>query len=263
MSSSTVRVVGLKKTYNKGTLALDGVTFSVEKGACFGLVGPNGAGKTTTINILSGTARADYGQVEILGDIMSMDNIVLKRRVGILSEGLDLFEHLTCEEFLFFVGRIYSLRYDEIKERVNSLLHALALQPDRHRFLSEYSHGKKKKVALAAAIIHKPDILLLDEPFESIDPVSCSIIRKLIKAIQQRGGTIIITSHNLYMIERVCDRVAIMNKGKIVFESKAEDISRLVKSGVGQKFYSSLEEIFIHVVSAKDHPKDTDELKWL
>lgn len=262
MNDSAIRVDGLKKSY-KNVVALDKLTFSVEKGSCFGLVGPNGAGKTTTINILSGVARPDYGYVEMLGGMMHTDNVLLKQRIGVLSETLDLFEQLKCEEFLFFVGRVYSLDYDEIKERVSSLLHALDLYSERHRFLHEYSLGMRKKTAFAAAVIHRPDILLLDEPFESIDPVSTSTIRNIIKSIQGRGGTLIITSHNLDAIEKLCDNVAIVNKGRLVFQSKTEDIRKKIKNEMNQETYQSLEEIFIDVVSEDSEQKEKKKLSWL
>ncbi len=243
--------------------ALDSLSFLVGEGSFFGLVGPNGAGKTTTINILTGVVRSDSGQVKMSGNNFETRSIELKKEIGVMPEGMALFDGLTGEEHLTFVSRVYGIAKEEAKRRVEELLALFELNGAGAQLIHTYSQGMKKKLSFAAAIIHKPKILFLDEPFESVDPIQRKIMREILRTMQQNGATIVLTSHTLETVEALCDEVAIMNKGRIVFQSRTEDIRKKIKDEVSQETYQSLEEIFIDVVSQDGTQKEKRKLSWL
>jgi ABC-2 type transport system ATP-binding protein len=252
-----IRVTNLVKSH-RSTIAVQGLSLAVPVGAIFGFLGPNGSGKSTTIGCMTGLLTPDSGEIEILGHRFDSDNISLKRRIGVMPETLGLFEPLYAHEFLAFVARMFGMEESAVRRRVTDLLDALELI-DTSKRLSEYSAGMRKRVAFAAAIIHSPDILFLDEPFESIDPAGVALMKRWIRQLADQGRTIFISSHVLETVERICNEVAIIvPPGKLVWQGKiaAMEGKWLVRQG-GQDF-SSLEDLFLHLAGQRQAT-----LEWL
>ena len=252
----------LTKRYG-GLLAVNDLSLSVRDRIIFGFVGPNGAGKTTTVNIMSGVLRPTYGTVKILGFKMDLDNVGLKKQIGVVPEGMALFEGLTGEEHLIFVGKVYGLPKSLIRQRIDEILDLFELYDAKSRLIESYSQGMKKKLAFASAILHSPKVLFLDEPFENVDPISRKGMKDILINMRNKGATIFFTSHNLETVEAFCDEVAIINKGKLVFQSRIEDIRNNIKNELTKETYQSLEEIFIDVVTDKGENKQQGKLSWL
>jgi ABC-2 type transport system ATP-binding protein len=252
-----VRIDGLVKKYGN-TVAVESLSLRVPAGSMFGFLGPNGSGKSTTIGCLTGLLDPTAGRIEILGQPFSTESAALKRRMGVMPETLGLFEPLYAHEFLAFVARMFGLDEATTRKRVTELLTALELG-DTSKTLSEYSTGMRKRVAFAAAVIHTPDVLFLDEPFESIDPAGVSLMKQWLRRFTDQGRTVFITSHVLETVERLCTDVAIITKpGKLVWQG---DITVLAHDGTieygGQKF-SALEPLFLHLTGER-----YADLNWL
>lgn len=232
--------------------AVGGVDLAVERGTFYGFLGPNGAGKSTTIKMLTGLLGASSGRMSVLGRDMLDPRQALdaKRRIGVIPEDLALFDNLTAREYLTFVGRIHLMDRDTIRARSEELLAVLDLREDRKLAL-EYSHGMKKKLALAAALLPNPDLLFLDEPFEGVDAVTSSVIRDLLAGYVARGSTVFLTSHVLEIVERLCTHVGIIVKGKLVEQAALDEIRR----------GDSLEGCFLRVAGA-EHAA-ARKLNWL
>jgi ABC-2 type transport system ATP-binding protein len=252
-----IRVTNLVKHYGK-SLAVENLSLTVPKGSMFGFLGPNGSGKSTTIGCLTGLLDPTSGSVEILGSRFTKESSDLKRRMGVMPETLGLFDPLYAHEFLTFVARMYGLQEDEVQQRVKELLTALELT-DSGKTLAEYSTGMRKRVSFAAAVIHSPEVLFLDEPFESIDPAGVALLKQWLRRFTEQGRTVFITSHVLETVERLCDRVAIIKKpGKLVWQG---DITVLAQDGALQfegREFDSLEDLFLHLTGQKH-----TDLKWL
>jgi ABC-2 type transport system ATP-binding protein len=233
--------------------AVDRVNLSVARGTFYGFLGPNGAGKSTTIKMLTGLLAASSGEVLVLGKNMfdSSEAIAAKRLIGVVPEDLALFDNLTAREHLTFIGRMYLLPKDTIRTRIDELLHLLGLQNDEKKLTLEYSHGMKKKLALASALLPNPDLLFLDEPFEGVDAVTSRVIRDMLAGYVERGSTIFLTSHVLDVVEKLCTHVGIIAKGQLVEQASLEDI----RQG------SSLEQRFLERVGADEDA--TQKLSWL
>lgn len=241
-----IRLTNLVKSY-RSTIAIGGLSLTVPAGTMFGFLGPNGAGKSTTIGCMTGLLEPDSGQIEILGQKLTLDDTALKRRIGVMPETLGLFDPLYAHEFLAFVARMFGLDEASTQRRVAELLEALELN-DASKRLSEYSAGMRKRVAFAAAVIHSPEILFLDEPFESIDPAGVSLMKRWLRRFTDHGKTVFITSHVLETVERVCSEVAIIAApGKLVWQG---DITAFDAGGEilheGEQF-ASLEALFLHL----------------
>jgi ABC-2 type transport system ATP-binding protein len=224
----------------------------------FGFLGPNGSGKSTTIGCLTGLLDPTAGEISILGQRFDSGSAVLKRRMGVMPEALGLFEPLYAHEFLAFVGRMYGLDETTTRQRVTELLAALELT-DSRKTLAEYSTGMRKRVAFAAAVIHAPEVLFLDEPFESIDPAGVALMKLWLRRFTDQGRTVFITSHVLDTVERLCDEVAIITRpGKLVWQG---EITVLADNGVlrhdGREF-DALEPLFLHLTGEK-----YADLNWL
>jgi len=258
-----IEIKSLRKIYKKGIVGLEDLFLNVPKGSLFGFLGPNGAGKSTTINILAGIIRRDAGDISILGTTVHDEDYEYKRWIGFVLEQPTYFEKLTVKEYLEFVGSMYDLDISETKKRTDELIDFFALAEEQNEWIEKYSAGMKKKVALAAAIIHQPKLLILDEPLEGIDPVSAKQIKDMLRDMVNKGTTIFMSSHNLDTVEKLCDEVAIINKGKFVFQSKTEDIRKKMKDEASQETYQSLEEVFIDVVSQDGEEKEKKKLSWL
>ncbi len=253
-------ITQLSKSYNN-VMALNNVSLCISDNTIFGLLGPNGAGKSTLLNLILGFIKPSYGKIDISVPEQINNRFKVKDRMGIVSEILPIFEGLTGVEQLRFVGRIFEMNEKLIKNRTDELFDYFNFNNARDQLISTYSQGMKRKIAFSSAIIHDPELLILDEPFENVDPVSRKKMKDTLKKIKNKGGTILITSHVLSEIEEYCDRVAIINKGKIVYQSETKDIRNKIKNEVTKETYQSLEEIFIDLT--KDKEEDDIMLSWL
>ena len=243
-------------TKRYGTLtALDGISLDLARGEFFGLLGPNGAGKSTTIKMLTGLLAPTAGAIRVMGRDLADQHAALevKRRTGVVPENLSLFDNLTAREYLTFIGRMYSLPRDTVRQRTDELLNLMSLDREEKKLTMEFSHGMKKKLALAAALLPDPELLFLDEPFEGVDAVASRVLRDLLKRCVERGATVFLTSHVLEIVERLCTDVAIIVKGKLVCQ---ETMEQLRAAGA-----SSLEERFLSVVGTDESA--AQKLSWL
>ncbi|HEY0246963.1 MAG TPA: ABC transporter ATP-binding protein [Gryllotalpicola sp.] len=232
------------------TVALDGVSLDVPEGSFFGVVGPNGAGKTTMLSIVSGLLRPDSGQVVVHDVDVWKDPNHAKRFIGVLPDRLRLFDRLTGAQLLYYSGTLRGLDAKTVKTRVGDLVAAFGLEGAVGRLVADYSAGMTKKIALAAALIHSPRLLVLDEPFESVDPVSAANIIEILQKYVAAGGTVVLSSHSMDLIQRVCDRVAIIVSGVVLDVGTADEVR-------GEK---TLEERFVELAGGR---KAAEGLEWL
>jgi ABC-2 type transport system ATP-binding protein len=236
-----------------GFCAVDEIDLQVEEGTFYGFLGPNGAGKSTTIKMLTGLLAPTQGKIHLLGKNMlnARESLEIKSKMGVVPEDLALFDNLTAREHLTFIGRMYLLPRETIRTRIEELLPLLGLENEEKKLTLEYSHGMKKKLALAAALLPNPDLLFLDEPFEGVDAVTSRIIRDLLAGYVARGSTVFLTSHVLEIVERLCSHVGIIVKGKLVEQGSLESL----RQG------KSLEERFLEKAGAD--LEATPKLTWL
>ena len=206
---------GLTKRFGGG-VAVDDLSLDVPHGSFFGLVGPNGAGKTTTLSMATGLLRPDAGAAFVHGIDVWQQPGDAKRLIGNLADGVDLYDRLTGEQLITYSGLLFGLDRDVLRGRVSDLLQLLDLQDAAGRIVADYSAGMTKKIALAAALVHSPRLLVLDEPFESVDPVSAANIRDILEGFAKGGGTVVVSSHSMDLVERMCDHVAIMAAGRVL-----------------------------------------------
>lgn len=233
------------------TAAVAGVTMDVPAGSFFGLVGPNGAGKTTALSMATGLLRPDAGSIRIAGHDVWRDPVAVKSRIGVLPEGLRLFERLSGQELLAYAGRLRGVPGTEVDGRAAELLAVLDLEDAAHKLVADYSTGMRKKVALAAALLHNPRVLFLDEPFEGIDPISASTIREVLERYTGSGSTVVFSSHVMELVERLCDWAAVMNEGEVVAQGPLDDVR-------GEQ---SLQDAFLGLVGATG--RSGEGLSWL
>jgi ABC-2 type transport system ATP-binding protein len=243
-----------------GFCAVNAIDLQVESGTFYGFLGPNGAGKSTTIKMLTGLLAPSEGEIRVLGrDILDPKQALnAKSRVGVVPEDLALFDNLTAREYLTFVGRMYLMPRDTIRSRIAEMLPLLDLQGEERKLTLEYSHGMKKKLALAAALLPNPDLLFLDEPFEGVDAVTSRTIRDLLAGFVARGSTVFLTSHVLEIVEKLCTHVGMIVKGELVEQNSLDAIRRGDVQGGTAK---SLEDRFLERVGAD--PEATHKLRWL
>jgi len=232
--------------------AVDQLSLRIEAGTFYGFLGPNGAGKSTTIKMLTGLLAPTRGSIVLLGGNMTDPRQAreIKRRIGVVPENLALFDNLTAREHLTFIGRMYGLPRPTIRERCDELLTLMDLTREEKKLTLEYSHGMKKKLALAAALLPKPDLLFLDEPFEGVDAVSSRMLRDTLARFVKGGATVFLTSHVLEVVERLCTHVGIIARGRLAHAASMEEIRR----------DGSLEDRFIAAVGG-DAPQA--RLSWL
>ncbi len=245
--------------------AVDGVTFSVAQGQFFGFLGPNGAGKSTTIKMLTGLLEPSGGSIEILGQRFTADSLELKRQIGVVPEGMGLLGRLTAPEYLRFVGRMYGLDRQTTNQRTDELLDFMQLSNETRKLITDFSHGMQKKLAMAAAVIHGPKILFLDEPFEGVDAIAAGMLKSMLQRMISRGATIFLTTHVLEIVERLCSHVAIISQGRLVADGSIEELragvaNSLPGAAAGQRL--TLEEIFLSIVGAGGE-EPAQELSWL
>jgi ABC-2 type transport system ATP-binding protein len=256
-------IVTEKLTRTFGPLvAVDNVDLRVAPGQFFGFLGPNGAGKSTTIKMLTGLLAPTSGKMELLGLDFEAQPVEVKRQIGVVPEGMGLFERLTGAEYLGFVGRMYGLDKATVRQRTEELLEFMNLADRPKSMIADYSHGMQKKLALAAAVIHGPRILFLDEPFEGVDALAAGALKALLGRMIERGVTIFLTSHVLEIVERLCSHVAIIDKGRLVAQGSMEELRAGVAADGAEK--STLEEIFLSIVGrgGTERPQ-LEELSWL
>jgi ABC-2 type transport system ATP-binding protein len=265
---------GLTRRFGDFT-AVEHISLTVAPGQFFGFLGPNGAGKSTTIKMLTGLLAPSSGSIEILGLDAIANAEEVKRQIGVVPEGLALFGRLTAAEYLRFVGRMYGLTPEITAQRGAELLDFMDLAGEPNKLITDFSHGMQKKLALAAAVIHGPKILFLDEPFEGVDAIAAGTLKAMLLGMIARGATIFLTSHVLEIVERLCTHIAIIDKGRLIASGSLEELRAGVEAttaGTGERL--TLEEIFISIVGTQhSHDGGADattavlppprELSWL
>ena len=266
---SAIATEQLTRLFN-GFTAVDRVDLNVEQGQFFGFLGPNGAGKSTTIKMLTGLLSPTSGAIRILGEDLIANPIEVKRFIGVVPEGMALFGKLTATEYLNFVGRMYGLDKPTVKQRSEELLEFMGLANEQKKLIADYSHGMGKKLALAAAVIHGPKVLFLDEPFEGVDAIAAGTLKTMLQGMIARGATIFLTSHVLEIVERLCSHIAIIHKGHIVANGSLDELRAGVQArltpGVDVDPHArlTLEQIFLNVVGGESGMTNPEqELHWL
>ena len=248
--SPAIEVDSLRKVYGNKA-AVDGLSFAVPRGCFFGFLGPNGAGKTTTIRMLMGLAPPTSGSIHLLGLPMPERALEIKRQIGLVPDESLLFDHLTGGEFIEFAGRIYGLARPMARERAAELLALFELDTAHKKLIAEYSKGMRKRVAMAAALIHRPQLFLMDEPFEGVDAVGARLMKDILLEQVRRGATIFLTSHVLEVVERLCERVAIIHQGRLIREGSMIELRGSA---------ATLEDAFVEAVGME---RSAESLDWL
>jgi ABC-2 type transport system ATP-binding protein len=242
---------GLTKRFGEKA-AVDAIDLDVPGGSFFGLVGPNGAGKTTTLSMVTGLLRPDAGRVFVTGVDVWADPVTAKARMGVLPEGLRLFERLSGAELLSYLGRLRGIAADVVNQRATELLDVLDLTDAGTKLVADYSTGMRKKITLAAALLHSPPLLLLDEPLEAVDPISARVIRGVLSRFCAGGGTVIFSSHVMALVEELCSHVAVMSDGRIVAAGELAAV---------RGDAASLDDAFFHLIGGQD--RGMEGLEWL
>ncbi|WP_374946324.1 ABC transporter ATP-binding protein [Agreia sp.] len=232
------------------TTAVDGIDLEVRQGSFYGIVGPNGAGKTTTLSMVTGLLRPDSGTISINGVDVWANPSEAKKIIGVLPDRLRLFDRLTGRQLLYYAGTLRGLDNASVRERSDDLAAAFGLEDALGRLVTDYSAGMTKKIALAAAMIHSPRILILDEPFESVDPVSAANVIEILQKYVETGGTVVLSSHSMDMIQRVCDGVAIIVQGQVLAQGTVDEVRR----------DGTLEDRFVELAGGR---KAAEGMEWL
>jgi ABC-2 type transport system ATP-binding protein len=276
-AAPTISTQGLTRRFGE-LLAVDNIDLRVAPGQFFGFLGPNGAGKSTTIKMLTGLLAPSSGRIEILGLDLEKNPVEVKRQIGVVPEGMALFGRLTGSEFLNFAGRMYGLDRETAAQRTAELLDFMQLADQPKKLVTDYSHGMQKKLAMAAAVIHGPKVLFLDEPFEGVDAIAAGTLKAMLQGMIARGATIFLTSHVLEIVERLCSHVAIIHRGRLVAQGSLEELRAGVEAqtpalsgngsggGSGEMATPSgekltLEQIFLRTVGGARRAEQ--ELSWL
>ncbi len=259
---------GLTRRFGE-RVAVDHVNLRVDAGQFFGFLGPNGAGKSTMIKMLTGLLAPSAGTMRILNIDMAENSVEVKRQIGVVPECLALFGRLTGAEYLNFAGRMYGLDRGTAAQRTAELLEFMQLADRPKTLITDYSHGMQKKLAMAAAVIHAPRILFLDEPFEGIDAIAAGTLKAMLQRMIARGATIFLTSHVLEIVERLCSHVAIISHGKLVAEGSLEELRAGIEArqgsipgGAAAGGKLTLEQIFLDIVGGRREQTE-QELAWL
>ncbi|MGP9538911.1 ABC transporter ATP-binding protein [Brachybacterium sp. AOP43-C2-M15] len=248
--STALSIRGLRKSFDR-TEVVHGISLDVPQGSFYGIVGPNGAGKTTTLSMATGLLRPDGGTAHVLGHDMWAAPQQAKARMGVLADGLRTFDRLTGRELLTYVGLVRGMEPGTVEERMESLLSALDLADEDGKLVVDYSAGMTKKILLASALLHAPRLLVLDEPLEAVDPVSAQVIRKILTAYVDGGGTVVLSSHVMELVEGLCSHVAIIAHGELLADGTLDE----VRQG------GSLVQTFIDLVGGGDVAEGS--LSWL
>jgi ABC-2 type transport system ATP-binding protein len=245
-----LRIIGLRKAFGDH-LAVDDIHLTVPAGSFYGLVGPNGAGKTTTLAMAVGLLRPDAGSAEIFGVDVWRDTVQAKGLIGVLPDGNAMPERLTGREVLTYLGLLRGLSPAVVAERTDELLQILELDSAERTLVIEYSTGMRKKIGLAVALLHAPRLLVLDEPFEAVDPISATTIRAILRRFTANGGSVIISSHVMALVEQICDHVGVISDGRVVAAGPLADVR-----GAG-----TLEDAFVDLVGTRT--EGVEGLAWL
>jgi ABC-2 type transport system ATP-binding protein len=249
-----VELKGVVKRYSE-ILAVDNVDLAIKKGEIFGLLGPNGSGKSTTLKMLIGLVQPDAGVVNVLGVDVEKDPVAVKQQVGYVPESPRLYEFLTGIEYLDFIGDIYGMQTEEKKNRINEYLKALELEGREGDMINGYSDGMKQKIALISAFLHRPKLLILDEPLSALDPRSARIIKDVLNQLKTQGVTTIMSTHVLEIAQAVCDRIGIMYHGKVLALGNMKELREMSKLPD-----SGLEDIFLKLTGTGDTRAIVEEL---
>lgn len=268
MESAAILTEGLTRNFGE-FVAVQDVNLRVTPGQFFGFLGPNGAGKSTTIKMLTGLLAPSSGRMEILGLDLVLNSVEVKRQIGVVPEGMALFGRLTGSEYLNFVGRMYGLDRDTAAQRTAELLDFMQLSSEPKKLITDYSHGMQKKLALAAAVIHGPKVLFLDEPFEGVDAIASNTLKAMLQRMIARGATIFLTSHVLEIVERLCSHIGIIHQGRLVAQGSIEELRAGVEAQTTSEEGAAaaaagkltLEEIFLQIVGGTRAAEQ--ELSWL
>lgn len=244
-----MQLTGLSKTFGQ-KVAVDRLDLTVPTGSFYGLVGPNGAGKTTTLSMATGLLTPDAGSALIHGVDVWKDPVAAKRMIGNLADGVRLFDRLTGEQLVTYTGMMFGLPREEVTTRVADLLQLLDLTASAGQAVVDYSAGMTKKIALACALVHAPRLLVLDEPFESVDPVSAANIEDILRDYTTGGGTVIVSSHSMDLVQRMCDHVAVITAGRVVAAGTVDEV----------RGDESLQDRFVEIVGGRRH---TGGPEWL
>ena len=235
-----IRIQSVTKRFGP-LVAVSDVSLEVPEGTFLGLLGRNGAGKSTLIKMITGLMKPTQGEIHVLGEKVSMTSLDIKRRIGVTPQGMAMIDGLTGAQYLRLIGRLYGLEDDVIDARRKELFDVLELEPEPRTLIGDYSYGMQKKTALSAALIHGPELLLLDEPFEGVDPVTVRVIKDLLLGLNRKGTTLVLTSHALDLVETLCPVLAIIDGGKVLASGTIEALKAAHGEG------DSLEQIFLEL----------------
>jgi ABC-2 type transport system ATP-binding protein len=236
-----IRLIGLTKKYGRFT-AVDGIDLTVPEGELFGFLGPNGAGKTTTLRMIAGILKPTAGTVEIAGDDIQARPLHAKSRLGFIPDRPYVYEKLTGAEFLRFVAALYGQSGAEVETRADELLELFELTPWKHELVESYSHGMRQKLIISSALVHRPAVIVVDEPMVGLDPRSAKLLKELFRQFVDRGGTVLMSTHTLEVAETMCDRIAIIQKGKIAAYGTMDELREQTSSAD-----MSLEDLFLKI----------------
>jgi len=248
-----VEINSLVKTY-AGVRAVDDLSLAIPQACFFGFLGPNGAGKTTTIRMLMGLSQPDSGSIRIFGLKLPENGLEIKRQIGLVPDDSLLFDYLKGTEYLEFIGRLYGLSRELAHARARELLALFQLSESERKLIGEYSKGMRKRIAMAAALIHRPKLFLMDEPFEGVDAVGARLMKDILLEQVAHGATIFLTSHVLDVVERLCDQVAIINRGRIVTQGTMSEL----RHSAGSE--GTLEDVFVNLIGGDRY---SEKLDWL
>ena len=254
MSINAVELKNVTKRYNE-IIAVDNVNLTIGSGEIFGLLGPNGSGKSTTLKMLLGLVQPDEGSVTVLGMPVRQDPVALKRMVGYVPEAPRLYEFLTGVEYLDFIGDVYGMQPEEKKSRINEYLRALQLEGREGDMINSYSEGMKQKITLISAFLHRPKLLIMDEPLNGLDPRSARIVKDFLQELKRQGVTAILSTHVLEIAQAMCDRIGIMYHGKLLALGDMKELRQLAKLPD-----SGLEDIFLKLTGTGDVRPVVEEL---
>ena len=254
MNAVAVELKNVVKRYNE-ILAVDHVNLTLTSGEIFGLLGPNGSGKSTTLKMLLGLVQPDEGSVTVLGMPVQQDPVAVKRMVGYVPEAPRLYEFLTGVEYLDFIGDVYGMQPEDKKSRINEYLKALQLEGREGDMINSYSEGMKQKIALISAFLHKPKLLIMDEPLNALDPRSARIVKDFLQELKRQGVTAILSTHVLEIAQAMCDRIGIMYRGKLLALGNMNELRQLSKLPD-----SGLEDIFLKLTGTGDIRPVVEEL---
>ena len=249
-----IQIQGLAKRYGRFE-AVRGIDLHVRKGEVFGFLGPNGAGKTTTIKMVAGLLKPSEGTVLIDGVDTSVDPVGAKRRIGYIPDRPYLYERLTGQEFLGFVGGIFEMEDADVATRGEELLRFFGLGHFGNELVEGYSHGMKQRLTLAAALLHRPPLLVVDEPMVGLDPAGAKLIKSVFRKMAHEGNTVFLSTHTLEVAEAICDRVAIINQGRIATLGTVDELKDLHLTGGG-----NLEDVFLELIGS---PEDREIIQVL